>query len=279
MTREIHCSACERLKQNSPNFVVNGITDEECKHLHNNKGLNGESDNCTDLNDINDCLIAGLRDKLPAYDDCDWKAFSRDQLENLWNIFKAMICNNCGIWEAIEQANYAGVATLWTTNVVHEPWQDQDMRPAFNQFTEKSNLSDEVLESADGFRSIVINNTTSVPLLCNSTFNCSIDSDQLLSACYIVITRDGRRIGQAPFIAPRTYDQQVHSEAFILDPGEKTTLSYYMRVGVQNILFPPIFGGTGKIACVLDNDEDIPTNQRSFFNVSVTSVVGKKETN
>jgi len=109
MAEEQHCSACERLKQHNPNVIVNGITGKECKSLQDNKGLGGECDkdykrnDCEDLNDLNDCFIGTLGDKLPAYDECDWKQFAKDLVTNLWNVLKALICAICGLWKKTDE--------------------------------------------------------------------------------------------------------------------------------------------------------------------------------
>ncbi|MBL1227963.1 hypothetical protein IW492_01805 [Enterococcus sp. BWB1-3] len=276
-----YCLACENLKEYAPNFVVNGITEKECSSLHNNMGLNPElavlHENCEDLNDMLDCLIGALQEKLPSYDVCDWKEYTDELMSNIYNLQKAIICSECGLWEALEQASYVGTATLWTTESTSMGGENIDLTPAFNRMTQQSNMPEGVFSRTADFKGIVVNNITEVPLLINSTFNCSIDTDQVLSATYIVITKDGNKIGQTPFIAPVTYDQQVAAEAFILEPGQSVTMRYYMRIGAANTAFIPIFGGTGNISCVLAADDPSdPANQRSYFNVSATSIMRQK---
>lgn len=279
-----YCSACGALKEYAPNFVVNGITDKECNSLQNNTGLNPDLEvlhnNCQDLNDLLDCLIGALHDKLPAYDVCDWKEYMDELMSNIYNIKKAIICSECGLWTALEQSSYLGVATLLTTtgNSMCGD-QTKQLEPAFNDFVEQSNLPDNVLTRTSDFKGIIVNNTTAVPLLVNSTFNCSIETDKLLSSTYIVVTRDGNKIGQTPFVTATTYDQQVAAEPFILQPGQKSTLRYYMRVGAADVGFVAQFGGSSTVCCVLEPEGTSPDIQRSYFNVSVSSVLGQRTSN
>ncbi len=97
------CSACEDLRETSPNFVVNGITDTECASLGNDTGLSPSSGNndCTDLNNINDCLVGNMAEEVEAYDVCDWKEFMKKFIPNVWTTIKAVICAICGIWTYI----------------------------------------------------------------------------------------------------------------------------------------------------------------------------------
>lgn len=102
---EEHCSACERLREENADFIEYGISDPECKSLQNDTGLNSKltvlHDDCQDLNDMNDCLVAQHGQTIPAYDDCDWKVYATDQNWNLWNMFKGIICAICGLWKNI----------------------------------------------------------------------------------------------------------------------------------------------------------------------------------
>lgn len=100
---EINCSACQEIRETSPEFVVNGLTDEICASLQNDTGLSATSgnDDCTDLNNLNDCLIGNMETEVDAYDVCDWKEFMKNFIPNLWTVLKAMICAICGIWTNI----------------------------------------------------------------------------------------------------------------------------------------------------------------------------------
>ena len=100
---ELNCAACEDLRQDAPNFVVNGIGDTEVASLKNNTGLNPSSgnDDCTDLNNMNDCLIGNMETEVDAYDVCDWKTFMKQFIPNVWSTFKGVISAICGIWERI----------------------------------------------------------------------------------------------------------------------------------------------------------------------------------
>lgn len=97
------CKACEDLKYNAPHFVANGLTDKECQSLMNNTGLDPKAnhDDCEDLHDMQDCLMEGLKEDIPTYDDCDWKTAFTDLLTNLNNMFQAIICVICGLWDEI----------------------------------------------------------------------------------------------------------------------------------------------------------------------------------
>lgn len=99
------CSACEDLRDTSANFVVNGITDTECTSLQNNTGLNPSSghDDCTDLNNINDCLVGNMAEEVEAYDVCDWKTFMKKFIPNVWTTLKAIICAICGLWQIAQR--------------------------------------------------------------------------------------------------------------------------------------------------------------------------------
>ncbi len=111
-----YCEACGSLKEYAPNFVLNGITDSECKSLGQNKGLNSAlsvlHNNCQDLNDMLDCLIGAHQDKLPSYDVCDWKEYINELMSNLYNMEKAMICSECGQWTEIEKL-WAEIDRIW----------------------------------------------------------------------------------------------------------------------------------------------------------------------
>lgn len=100
-----NCDACSDLQENSADFVQNGVTDAVCTSLKNDTGFNPSSDNddCTDLNNANDCLIGNMEDEIDSYDMCDWKEYMRNFVHNLWNVLKAMICAMCGIWTNIHK--------------------------------------------------------------------------------------------------------------------------------------------------------------------------------
>lgn len=95
------CNSCEDLRSTSPNFVVNGITDTECTSLKNDTGLNPSSghDDCTDLNNINDCLVGNMAEEVEAYDVCDWKTYMKKFVPNVWTTIKSIICAICGLWK------------------------------------------------------------------------------------------------------------------------------------------------------------------------------------
>lgn len=107
MATQRNCSACSDLQENSAEFVMNGVTDNVKASLENNTGFNPASgnDNCTDLNNANDCLVGNMEDEVDGYEVCDWKPFMVDFIHNLWSTLKAIIASICGIWKITENAN------------------------------------------------------------------------------------------------------------------------------------------------------------------------------
>ncbi len=98
-----NCNSCEELRQTSPEFVLDGLTDEMCTSLQNNTGISPSSgnDDCEDLHNINDCLIGNTATEVNSYENCDWKKFMKMFIPNVWTTFKAVICSICGIWNNI----------------------------------------------------------------------------------------------------------------------------------------------------------------------------------
>lgn len=111
---EVHCEACEDIRQNIPEFVANGFTDEMCASLQNDTGLKasvGHND-CTDLNNLNDCLIGNMATELERFDVCEWKEFMEQYATNDWNTNKAMICAICGMWTNIHDI-WTEINRIW----------------------------------------------------------------------------------------------------------------------------------------------------------------------
>ena len=104
-----NCQACDDLKSTAPSLIVNGMGDAECASLQNDTGLNPSSGNndCTDLNNLNDCLVGNMEQEVDAYDVCEWKPFIKRFIPNLWTTLKGIICAICGIWTNIHN--------LWNT--------------------------------------------------------------------------------------------------------------------------------------------------------------------
>lgn len=100
-----YCSACNKLKEQNAEFVLNGITISMYNSLKENKGLKASlgHTNCEDLNDMNDCLLGSLYDKIEAYDVCDWREFMKEYLANQQSINTALIASDCGQWEEINK--------------------------------------------------------------------------------------------------------------------------------------------------------------------------------
>lgn len=106
---DYNCNACSELKDDAPNLVVNGLTSTECTSLRNNTGLNPSAGNndCTDLDNMNDCLIGNMEDEIDAYEVCEWKDYMKKFVDNVWTMFKAIICAICGIWTNISNLRTA----------------------------------------------------------------------------------------------------------------------------------------------------------------------------
>lgn len=105
MAIELNCSACEDLREISPEFALNGLTDDMCESLADNYGLakNDGRYSCDDLHDMNDCLVGSMAREVDSYANCDWKKFAKDFIPNLWTTLKGVICTLCGAWAKIKQ--------------------------------------------------------------------------------------------------------------------------------------------------------------------------------
>lgn len=100
---ELNCEACAEIKDKIPELAVNGFDETMCTSLKNDTGLKpsvGHND-CTDLENLNDCLVGNMAEELEDYDTCDWKEFMRNFIPNLWTNLKAIGCAICGIWTNI----------------------------------------------------------------------------------------------------------------------------------------------------------------------------------
>lgn len=287
-----YCEACDTLREIDPGIVANGFTDRNCTNLRRNKGLGGDSDNCTDLNVLNDCLMGGAAEEAELSDICDWREYMTAFAMNVWTVFKALICAVCGIYDLmgnvsqeirdidveLAASSYLGIMTLYTSSrTVGNGSTVQS--PPFNMNSRQGNIPPGILKVKTGYNGIVVQNTTDVPLLVETTFNCSIETDQNFCCCYILVMRDGKAVGQTPFITPDTYDQQVMAEPFILRPGQSAEMTYAFRIGSKNSWFRSQFGGGTYVRCALDEVTDTQRNQRSYFSVRVTSAMNASVSN
>lgn len=104
----VNCQACEDLREVAPSLACGGFTDDMCTSLQNDTGLTASSGNndCTDLDNMNDCLIGNEDANVELFEVCDWKKFMHEFIPNLWTMLKAIICAICGIWTNIHN--------LWT---------------------------------------------------------------------------------------------------------------------------------------------------------------------
>lgn len=100
-----NCDACSDLQENSPEFVLNGVTDNVYNSIINDTGFNPSSghNDCTDLNNANDCLIGNMEEEVDSYDVCGWKEFMPDFIHNLWTTLKATIASICGLWTKVNK--------------------------------------------------------------------------------------------------------------------------------------------------------------------------------
>lgn len=98
------CSACEQLREDAPNFVVNGLGSTEETSLMNNTGLNPSSgnDDCEDLNAMNDCLVKNMETEIDSYNVCSWKDYMKALVGNLWTVNKGIISAICGLWTKVD---------------------------------------------------------------------------------------------------------------------------------------------------------------------------------
>ena len=103
----MNCKACEDLKSDAPNVEVNGIGTTEIASLKNNTGLNPSAGNndCTDLNNLNDCLIENMAEEIELHEVCDWKDFTKSLIGNLGTVLKAIIASICGLWQNVATFN------------------------------------------------------------------------------------------------------------------------------------------------------------------------------
>lgn len=315
----INCEACETLRSENPELIVNGFDSDMCTSLQNDTGLKPSlgHDDCEDLNTMNDCLVGNLNAEIDKEDYCDWKAFAHKAVDNLWTLLKAMICAICGLWSNVHDL-WGEVNKLWTE--VNNLWADNaDIHNAIDDIEERvsyisydgiltlyrgssnalgdgsaqqtvkfdaqrfqGNIPSGVLARKSDYTGIIVTNTTSVPLLVEATYNSSIRTHQRIACCYTVITRDGKCVGQTPFITPNTYDQQVTAEPFILQPNESAEISYYFGIGSKNTWFQSQFGyesgySSGEPQCCLEySDPNEPRNQGSYLTVRVTSIVAEE---
>lgn len=96
----INCSACSSLREDAPSLIVNGLTESNITSLKNNTGLatNNGNDDCTDLNNMADCLVGNMAAEVDAYEVCDWKDFMKEYIPNVWTVLKGIIAAICGLW-------------------------------------------------------------------------------------------------------------------------------------------------------------------------------------
>lgn len=110
----INCSACEDIRSEVPQLLVNGFDDTMCASLKNDTGLKASSghNDCTDLNNLNDCLIGNQEQEVDLYEVCDWKTFMKKFIPNLWTTIKAIICAVCGLWTNVHKI-LSDIDKLW----------------------------------------------------------------------------------------------------------------------------------------------------------------------
>ena len=115
---DLNCAACDDLREEVPELIVNGFSNTMCTSLKNDTGLKSSSghNDCTDLDKLNDCLVGNMETEIDRYDVCDWKDFTKNLINNLWTTLKAMICAICGLWTNVHNLwSYARSFTLKKT--------------------------------------------------------------------------------------------------------------------------------------------------------------------
>lgn len=111
---EVHCQECETIRENVPELLIDGFTSEMCTSLKNDTGLKpsvGNND-CTDLDNLNECLVGNMITELERYDVCDWKKFMEQYATNDYITNKAIICAICGMWTQIHEINHQ-IELIW----------------------------------------------------------------------------------------------------------------------------------------------------------------------
>lgn len=103
MANNIDCEACANLREDAPHFVANGMTNTERTSLKNDTGLNPSNGNndCTDLKNMNDCLLGNAQKDVSRYEVCDWKTFMQKYTPNVWSVLDGTIAAICGLWTNI----------------------------------------------------------------------------------------------------------------------------------------------------------------------------------
>lgn len=108
------CLACQNLEDYAYDFVTKGLDDAMKDSLKHDTGLvkkNNHND-CQDLNDMNDCLVKGMIEKIPSYNDCDLDKALQEMMENMYNLLGAIIAGDCGQWNNIHDL-WSEISKLW----------------------------------------------------------------------------------------------------------------------------------------------------------------------
>jgi len=105
MSRQTFCEACQWLRENAADFVVNGVNEQICNHLAEDRGIDlnntARQQNATDLQTLIDCLIGMHKDQLRGVDLCAIKDWLDRMMKNLWLLKTAWACNERGQWNNI----------------------------------------------------------------------------------------------------------------------------------------------------------------------------------
>lgn len=97
------CASCTTLETSNYDFVQKGLTDDMFNSLKKDKGLKESNgwNNCTDLQDMNNCLIGGMVNDIPSFNSCDLDKALIESLNNIMQLLDAIIAGDCGQWEQI----------------------------------------------------------------------------------------------------------------------------------------------------------------------------------
>lgn len=102
-----NCEACANARERFQEFLVKGMSEATCASIMKNTGFNPNysplSNNCADMEDLNDCFYNTLIADLKSHDHCDWESYIKDVMAND-KVFKdVLICDSCGQWLEIEE--------------------------------------------------------------------------------------------------------------------------------------------------------------------------------
>lgn len=203
------CEACTDIREIDPALITRGFSDTECASLKNDTGLVSSSgnDNCTDLNNLADCLIGNMEQEVDEYDVCDWRDFSKLTLANLWTVAKGIICSNCGAWTNIHN--------LWTSLGDNVERIDQSIADTNNALDDAvDNLNDSLDDAVDNINTEITRVDTKCPYLVGDLYitTNSTNPSTLWDGTQWQQIKDVQLIAAGDtYVAGNTYGSATHS--------------------------------------------------------------------